>query len=310
VLKVQDGCTSSCTYCAVRLVRGHPWSLPAPEALRAARAALDDGCGELVVSGINLGLYAGHRGHGPGSDGDTTARWSADPSGARRASGTDIVDLAELVSALTGLPGLLRLRLSSIEPLHVDGRLLDALDHPRVARHLHLPLQSADDGVLAEMGRPYTFARYVAALQVVRERLPEAMISTDVMVGFPTESAAAFDRTVAAIGELRLFGRVHVFSFSPRPGTPAGRLTPLPAAELRRRRDAALAAAGTAAEAFAENLVGTTAEVLLEDRRDGTWRGYSSEYVRCRVKGSGRRGALVRARVRRRDGAELICTIP
>ena len=214
------------------------------------------------------------------------------------------------MTTLADLPGLQRLRLSSIEPLHLDERLLDALDHPRVARHLHLPLQSADDGVLADMGRPYTFARYLAAADAVRRRLPGAMISTDVIVGFPTESAAAFDRTLAAIGELRLFGRVHVFSYSSRPGTPAGRLTPLPAAELRRRRREALAAAAEAARDFAEGLVGKTVEVLLEDRRDGVWRGYSSEYVRCRVEGEGRRGALVRAQAHRRDGTELICETP
>ncbi len=286
VLKVQDGCASACTYCAVRLVRGEPWSLPLTDAVDAARAVLRSGCGELVISGINLGLYSGSR-----------------ESGAP-------ADLAELVAALVELSGLQRLRLSSIEPLHVDARLLRVLAHARVARHLHVPLQSADDGVLTDMGRPYTFARYCDTLAAVRAALPGAMISTDVIVGFPTESETAFERTLAAIGGPDgLFGRVHVFTYSPRPGTAAARLRPLPAAELRRRRAAALAAAAAAQEAAAERLVGGTVEVLLEDRRNGYWRGYSSEYARCVVAGPGRRGTLVTARVRDRVSAELLCEV-
>jgi threonylcarbamoyladenosine tRNA methylthiotransferase MtaB len=290
VLKVQDGCAASCTYCAVRLVRGAPWSLPLPEALEAARMALGAGCGELVVSGIDLGLYAGD-GRASASGGSTN------PAG-----------LADLVTALAELPGLQRLRLSSIEPLHVDGPLLTAVAHPKVARHLHIPLQSADDGVLADMGRLYTFAQYREVLDAVRAAIPGVMVSTDVIAGFPTESAAAFERTRAAIAASSgLFGRVHVFTYSPRPGTAAARLTPLPAVELRRRRAAALAAAASSQEAAAERLVGRTVEVLLEDRRGGTWRGYSSEYARCRVMGAGSRGTLSLARAVRREGAELRC---
>jgi threonylcarbamoyladenosine tRNA methylthiotransferase MtaB len=347
VLKVQDGCTSSCTYCAVRLVRGAPWSLPLSAALDQARAALSLGCGELVVSGINLGLYsgrcaqasAGEPASGPGGNkAAPAAAPAAVETDAKRQSQAPTADLAELVTALAELPELQRLRLSSIEPLHVTGRLLAALAHPRVARHLHIPLQSADDGVLAAMGRPYTFARYCETLDAVRAALPEAMISTDVIVGFPTESQAAFNRTLAAIGpSAGFFGRVHVFSYSSRPGTPAARHAPLSPYELRRRRSAALAAAAASQAAAAERLVGSTIEVLLEDRRNGMWRGYSSEYARCRVaeegareetakvrgrhgrvveesdhRGAageqpGRRGELVKALAVRREGTELRC---
>ena len=129
-LKVQDGCDAACTYCAVRLARGRPWSLPAGDAVALVRTAVEDGCGEVVLSGIDLGSYRDAGGH----------------------------DLAALVTRLAGLDGLRRLRLSSIEPGHLTPALLQALAHPRVARHLHVPLQSADDGVLADMGRPYAFA--------------------------------------------------------------------------------------------------------------------------------------------------------
>ena len=124
VLKVQDGCAGACTYCVVRLVRGRPRSLPLAQALTAARSGLEAG-GEVVLSGIDLGAWR-----------DGAAR------------------LPDLVAAVADLDGVRRVRLSSVEPRHVDAALLELLAHPRVARHLHVPLQSADDGVLAAMRRP------------------------------------------------------------------------------------------------------------------------------------------------------------
>ena len=265
VLKVQDGCAGECSYCVVRLVRGRPRSVPLAAALDAARAALDEGCGEVVLSGVDLGAWA---------DGD------------RR--------LPDLVAALAELPGLTRLRLSSLEPRRLDERLLDALAHPRVARHLHVPLQSADDGVLRAMRRPYTFARYLASVDAVRARLGACMLSTDVIAGFPGEDDDAFARTLAAL-DGGLFGRVHVFGFSARPGTAAAELPPLPAALVKERTRRALAAAEAAARSARLAALGRPAEVLVEERRGGLWRGYSSEYVRYYLEGRAAPGALVAA---------------
>jgi len=265
VLKVQDGCAGGCTYCVVRLVRGRPRSRAFEDTLAAARAGIAGGCGEVVLSGIDLGAWRDGE-HG----------------------------LPELVTALAGLPGLARLRLSSLEPRHVTPRLLAALDHPRVARHLHVPLQSADDRVLAAMGRPYTLAGYLDAVARARDRLGDLMLSTDVIAGFPAEDEAAHARTLALL-ESRVFGRVHVFAFSPRPGTAAAALAPLPVAIVRARRERLSAAAAAAAETWRRAALGREAEVLVEERRDGLWRGYSSEYVRYYLRGPARRGALVAA---------------
>ncbi len=265
VLKVQDGCAGVCSYCVVRLVRGRPRSVPLAAALDAARAALDEGCGEVVLSGVDLGAWA---------------------DGGRR--------LPDLVIALAELPGLTRLRLSSLEPHHLDERLLDALAHPRVARHLHVPLQSADDGVLRAMRRPYTFAAYEHVVSLVRARVGACMLSTDVIAGFPGEDDDAFARTLAAL-DSGLFGRVHVFGFSARPGTAAAELPPLPAALVKERTGRALAAAGAAARAARLAALGRPAEVLVEERRRGLWRGYSSEYVRYHLEGEAAPGALVAA---------------
>jgi threonylcarbamoyladenosine tRNA methylthiotransferase MtaB len=265
VLKVQDGCAGACTYCVVRLVRGEPRSIPLAQALAAARGGLARGCGEVVLSGIDLGAWR---------DG-----------GAR---------LADLVAAVAGLDGLRRVRLSSVEPRHVDASLLELLAHPRVARHLHVPLQSADDGVLRDMRRPYTFARYLHAVEGLRRVPGGAMLSTDVIVGYPTEDDAAFARTLEALGS-GLFGRAHVFAYSARPGTAAAELPPLPAAVVKERMGRALAAAEAAALAARRAALGREAEILVEERRDGLWKGYSSEYVRYSLRGRARRGDLVRA---------------
>ena len=272
VLKVQDGCAGACAYCVVRLVRGRPTSLALADALAAARDGLARGCGEVVLSGIDLGAWR---------DGDAR--------------------LPDLLAAIAELDGLRRVRLSSLEPRHVDARLVELLGHPRVARHVHVPLQSADDGVLRAMRRPYTFAEYLRAVEPL-QRLPgAAMLSTDVIVGYPTEDEAAFARTLEAL-EGGLFGRVHVFAYSARPGTAAAELPPLPAAVVKERMGRALAAAEAAALAARRAAVGRAAEVLVEERRDGLWRGYSSEYVRYSLRGSARRGELVQRRRRRGDG--------
>jgi threonylcarbamoyladenosine tRNA methylthiotransferase MtaB len=265
VLKVQDGCSGRCSYCVVRLVRGRPRSTSLGDVLAAARTALARGCGEIVVSGIDLGAWR---------------------DGALR--------LPDLVLALADLPGLARLRLSSLEPRHLDERLLEALAHPRVARHLHVPLQSADDGVLAAMRRPATFAQYSAAAARMQARLGDCMLSTDVIVGFPAEDAPAFERTLAAL-QSGMFGRVHVFAYSPRPGTAAAELPPLPAVIVKERMGRALAAAEAAARSARRAALGRPAEVLVEERRDGLWRGYSSEYIRYYLDGAASPGSLVRA---------------
>ena len=265
VLKVQDGCSGRCSYCVVRLVRGRPRSTSLRDALAVARAALARGGGEIVLSGIDLGAWR--------------------DEGLR---------LPDLVLALAELPGPARLRLSSLEPRHLDERLLEALAHPRVARHLHVPLQSADDAVLAAMRRPYTFAQYASAAARMQARLGDCMLSTDVIVGFPAEDEAAFGRTLAAL-ESGLFGRVHVFAYSPRPGTSAAELPPLPAALVKERMGRALAAAAGAARSARRAALGRLAEVLVEERRDGLWRGYSSGYIRYYLDGAASPGTLVRA---------------
>ncbi len=189
ILKVQDGCSRRCTYCVVSRLRGMPRSVPAASVVAQVEQLLSEGFYELVLTGLNLGTYA-------------------DPDGTR---------LAGLLRRLLGVSPESRIRLGSIEPDTFDDELLETFAEPRICPHVHLPLQSADDGVLRAMGREYTaadFSRLVTRLRSVR---PDVCIGADVIVGFPTEGSAEFERTCEFVRELQL-AYLHVFSFSARPG--------------------------------------------------------------------------------------------
>ena len=188
-VKIQDGCSFSCGFCVIPLVRGASRSRSAHAVLREVRRRVEQGHREVVLTGINLGCFRD------------------------RAAG---YDLPRLVRDAGATPGLARLRLSSIEINHVSEALVDALrTTPTVARHLHVPLQSGDDAVLREMRRRYTTASYLKKLEPLAA---DFNLTADVIVGFPTEDDAAFERTLATVERAGL-SRVHVFPYSPRPGT-------------------------------------------------------------------------------------------
>ncbi|HPP38091.1 MAG TPA: MiaB/RimO family radical SAM methylthiotransferase, partial [Thermosynergistes sp.] len=193
-LKVQDGCDRFCSYCVIPFVRGRPVSRGLDDVESEARRLVEGGCRELILTGVNLGLY-----------------------------GSDISSsLGELVRRLGCIGGLSRLRFGSIEPFAVNEELLRALaETPKFCPHLHIPLQSGDDGVLARMERGYTSADFAKMTERVRAILGEDVhLSTDLLVGFPGEDEAAFGRSLKLLSSLG-FGRLHVFPYSPRPGTKA-----------------------------------------------------------------------------------------
>jgi threonylcarbamoyladenosine tRNA methylthiotransferase MtaB len=187
-VKVQDGCSFSCAFCVIPLVRGASRSRSAEAILSEVRRRVEQGHREVVLTGINLGCYrdraAGYR-------------------------------LARLVREVGATPGLARLRLSSIEVNHLDEELVDALrETPTAGRHLHVPLQSGDDGVLRAMGRRYRVDTFLRRLALAAD----FNLTTDVIVGFPAEDERAFRRTLAVVAEAGIT-KAHVFPYSPRPGT-------------------------------------------------------------------------------------------
>jgi threonylcarbamoyladenosine tRNA methylthiotransferase MtaB len=274
VVKVQDGCDQFCSYCIVPHARSAKRSRPLSDVLAEVRALAEFGYREVVLTGIRLGSYA------PG--GGLQVRGTA--------SGTTCPGrtcLPELVGTVSEIEGVERIRLSSIEPWEVDEALLDAMQSPTVCRHLHIPLQSGDDGILARMNRPYTADRYRGIVSQVRAAIPGVGITTDVIVGFPGESDAAFANTCALIEEVG-FSRLHVFRYSPRKGTPAALMPGQVPSEVKKQRAENLIELGkNAMRRFAESLVGETLQVLVENRagRPNHLTGFTDNYVEVSFSG-------------------------
>ncbi|MCH9682733.1 MAG: tRNA (N(6)-L-threonylcarbamoyladenosine(37)-C(2))-methylthiotransferase MtaB, partial [Deltaproteobacteria bacterium] len=215
LLKIQDGCNYRCAFCIVPRVRGASRSLPVAEVVARARALVEAGVPEVVLTGIHLGTY-----------------------------GRDLrprVGLAALVEQLLPHLGAARLRLSSIDPHEVDDTLLGLMAaHPRsICRHLHLPVQAGDDGVLRRMRRGHTAQTFETLVREATRRVPGIAIGSDVIVGFPGEDDEAFERTASLLAGLPL-AYLHVFPFSPRTGTAAATMPDQVVAAVRTERGARL----------------------------------------------------------------------
>ncbi len=237
-LKVQEGCDSFCSYCILPYVRGAPRSRDLADVRAEAERLAAAGFGEIVVTGIHVGLY-----------------------------GRDLPGRPSLASALLAgadAPGVERVRLSSTEAGEVDDELLDAMAHPRVCAHLHVPLQSGDADVLRRMSRRYTPEGFLRVVERARRCLDRPAITTDVMVGFPGESDAQFEHTLALCRAAR-FSRIHVFPFSARPGTAAARMPERVAVKVVRERSRRLRDLGKElAGEWAQGFVGASERVLFE----------------------------------------------
>jgi threonylcarbamoyladenosine tRNA methylthiotransferase MtaB len=260
-VKIQDGCSFSCAFCVVPHVRGSSRSRSTEAVLAEVRRRVAQGHKEVVLTGINLGLFRD------------------------REAG---VRLPDLVREVGRTPGLARLRLSSIEVNHLTDELVAALRAtPAVGRHLHVPLQSGDDGILRAMARRYTAAGYLRKV----EPLAGFQLTTDVIVGFPGEDEAAFTATLAAV-ELAHVTKVHVFPYSPRPGTATAHADTVPAAVKRERSARLRAWSDNACHAHWSAKLGREDEVLVD--RPG--RGYGADYSPWLVDAPV--GDLVRVRAR------------
>ena len=260
-VKIQDGCSFTCSYCVIPQVRGKSRSRRAADVLSDVARRARQGHREVVLTGINLGCFRD------------------------RAAG---MRLPDLLARVAGVDGIDRVRLSSIEVNHVSGALLGAMAHPGVARHLHVPMQSGDDGVLAAMRRRYTAAGFLRAMGRARERVPGVNLTTDVIVGHPAEDDAAFERTLAAVRAAG-FTRVHVFPYSPRPGTADEASDPVPVAVKAERSRRLRELGERQARAHRRALRGTRQLVLVETQAG---RGYADDYTPLVVPG-GRPGTMV-----------------
>ena len=261
-VKVQDGCAFSCSFCVIPLVRGASRSRAADAVLAEIRRRVRQGHREVVLTGINLGCYR-----------DRARRY----------------DLPRLVREAGATRGLERLRLSSIEINHVSDALIRALrETPVVCRHLHVPLQSGDDRVLCAMGRRYSVSTFLRRLAPLQE---EFNLTSDAIVGFPGEDERAFENTLRTVREAGLT-KIHVFPYSPRPGTRTADRDPVPPAVKKDRGARLRALSREACVARWRTKIGRDDLVLVD--RPG--RGYGDDYSPWLVDGATAVGELVPVR--------------
>jgi threonylcarbamoyladenosine tRNA methylthiotransferase MtaB len=258
-VKIQDGCSFACAFCVIPLVRGATRSRRAAAVLAEIERRAAQGHREVVLTGVNLGCFR-----------DREAGFT----------------LARLVREAGAVPGVERLRLSSVEVNHLDDELVTALrETPTASLHLHVPLQSGDDGVLRAMARRYSAAQYLAKVA----QLTDFNVTADVIVGFPGEDDAAFERTLHVVEQAGIT-KVHVFPYSPRPGTVTAAADTVPAWVKRERSARLRALSGELCRRRWASKLGREEAVLVD--RPG--RGYADDYTPWLV--DAEVGSLVRAR--------------
>ena len=257
-IKVQDGCDNRCTFCIVTLARGAGRSRTIPDVVAEIEQLVALGYQEAVLTGVHLGSFGHDRGN---------------PNG-----------LKDLVQAILSETGLLRLRLSSLEPWDLDNAFFDLWENPRLCRHLHLPLQSGNDEVLRRMARRTSQRQYAALVESARQRIPNLSLTTDLIVGFPGETEAHFADSLAFVDQMA-FSHMHIFRYSPREGTAAYTMSgqvAVDAAKERSRQMHDLAARHE--RAFRQASLGHTFEVLWETSEETLggrlWAGLTDNYIR------------------------------
>ena len=266
-LKIQDGCNFMCSFCIIPFSRGHERSRRLDDLIREAEGLVARGHRELVLTGVNVGRY------------DYDGR-----------------SLVDVVRTLESIPGLDRIRISSIEPTTISDELLELMAGPsKLCRYLHVPLQSGDDGILRAMNRHYTAREYAAFIEKAVRSIPDLGLGTDLMVGFPGESDDAFANTRALAAGLPL-AYFHVFSYSPRSGTAAPRLPGAVPSNTTKARSRELCALSRAKLLnFYHQHIGRTVPVLFESRNDGgLFTGLTENYIRVGVFTTDDLGNLIR----------------
>lgn len=263
-VEIQNGCDHRCTFCIIPFGRGASRSAPAGEVVRTIEQLVSSGAGEVVLTGVDL------------------TAWGQDLPGAP--------SLGQLVARILKLvPRLNRLRLSSIDAAEIDQDLLQCLaDEARLAPYLHLSLQSGDDLILKRMKRRHNRAQALRLVDQVRRVRPDTAFGADFIAGFPTETEEMFQNTLSLVEEAGL-AYVHVFPFSPRPGTPAARMPQLNGSVIAERAERLRAAGRDAQSRHLSAKIGQTVRALVE--RDGVAR--AGDFTEIRFEGSARVGAYV-----------------
>ncbi len=253
-IKIQDGCQNFCSYCIVPYVRREIYSVDTDDVVREVKARAIGGYKEVVLTGTEIGSY--------------------------KYDGTGLKQLIERLLIETQIK---RLHLSSLQPKEITEDLLDLWSSPRLCRHFHIALQSGSDSVLRRMRRRYSLRDYRKAVAAIREKIPDVAITTDVMVGFPDESEEEFEESYSFCKEMT-FAALHVFAYSPRPGTLAAKMPEKVNEKVKKQRSLRiLELAAESADKFSQRFVGQTKEVLWENEvkaGSGIYSGLTDNYIR------------------------------
>jgi threonylcarbamoyladenosine tRNA methylthiotransferase MtaB len=284
-VKIQEGCNNFCSYCVIPYARGPLRSREPEKVLNEVKKLVDEGFGEIVLTGIHIGAF------GAGLD--------------------EKIDLAGLVVKVALIPGLKRLRLGSVEPLDITPRLIRAIAEIRtVCRHLHIPMQSGDDHVLQRMKRNYNSFEFSRMVGAIRGQIPELAVTTDVIVGFPGETDEEFENTFDLVKDIG-FSKTHVFKYSPRKGTPAAGYSDQVPAEVKDARSKRLIALDRENQRkFAARFIGDSVEVLAEqlvDKERDVWEGLTDNYLKVLFKSDeDLQGEFVEVRTVKLRGTNLL----
>lgn len=258
-IKIQEGCNQFCSYCIIPYARGPIRSRDLEDIIMEAKRLAKAGFKEIILTGIHVTSY--------GKD----------------LKGLSLTDVIEEVAKIDGIE---RIRLSSIEPTFVDKDFLErVVKTGKLCDHFHLSLQSGSDSVLKRMNRKYTTKEYRDIVKLIREYMPEAGITTDIIVGFPGETDEEFEESYRFVEDIR-FSRIHVFKYSPRKGTPASQFKDQISGDIKQiRSDRLIRLGDELMEEFHKAFIGRTLELLLEEEKDGFIEGYTTNYIRVKVKG-------------------------
>ena len=272
-IKVQDGCNNHCSYCLIPAARGRSRSANPNEIIDEIKQFESLGFEEVVLSGIHLGIYGK----------DLTLDYN----------------LAKLLEEILSVTSKVRIRLSSIEIIELSDHLLNVLTHDRICRHLHIPLQSADDTILARMNRSYTVKDYIRILNKITRQFSNISIGTDIIVGFPTEEESHFNNTMSFL-DSQPFTYLHVFPFSPRPGTIASNMKPQVSDSLKKQRVVVARKLSLRKKTtFLKANIGLNHEVIVETVNETGIIGTTSNYIKvlAPIEEAMTPGRLVRIRI-------------
>ena len=276
-IKIQDGCGNFCSYCVIPLLRGAPVSKPLPLIVDELNYLAETGCKEFLLTGVCIGAYS---------------------SGEYK--------LPHLLEKLLELRGNFRLHLSSISPLAVDERLADILQSPKMVKHLSLSLQSGSASILEKMNRRYTPQDYMKKVELIRKKISRFNFTTDVIAGFPGETDADFEATRGLVKDAE-FSHVHIFRYSPRPGTKAFEMSDNVAEQIKSKRSKILLRQSIAQKKEYYKLFENTDSVFLNERvKNGKSRGFNEYYVPVETSAALRQNEFFKVRTKFSDQNNIL----